>query len=109
MKYLTNTFLILISLSAGSCKKDDDDNPNNNSDNFSEYFSCKINGVEFTTRSDFNCNGESFYYYPAGAGGVVDGYMLISGRDCATNIAVALRIFNPVFLLKVDCNHNPKA
>jgi len=95
MKHLTKTFLIffILSLSAGSCKKDDDDNV---SDNFSEYFKCKINGVQFTPRSDFNCNGKTFYYYPAGAGGLDDGYMLILGRDCPTDRASALRIFNPV-------------
>ncbi len=97
MKHPTKIFLffLLICLSVNSCKKDDDDNPSNDSDNFSEYFTCKINGEEFTTRSDFNCNGKSFYYYPAGAGGLDQGYMLISGRDCSTNSAVALRIFNP--------------
>jgi hypothetical protein len=97
MKHPTKILLlfILIFLTANSCKKDDDDNPSNDSDNFSEYFKCKINGVEFTTRSDFNCNGKTFYYYPAGAGGLDDGYMLISGRDCSTSLGVMLRIFNP--------------
>lgn len=94
MKHLTKTFLIffILSLSAGSCKKDDDDNV---SDNFSEYFKCKINGVEFTSRSNFNCDGKAFHYYPAGAGGLDNGYMLISGRDCPTSLGVMLRIFNP--------------
>jgi hypothetical protein len=62
MKHPTKTLLVflLICLSVNSCKKDDDDNPSNDSDNFSEYFKCKINGVEFNTRSDFNCNGKTF-------------------------------------------------
>lgn len=97
MKHPTKTllFFLLIFLTANSCKKDDDDNPSNDSDNFSEYFKCKINGVEFTTRSDFNCNGKTFYYYPAGVGGVDSAYMLISGRNCDENMTVALRFYNP--------------
>jgi hypothetical protein len=97
MKHPTKILLlfILIFLTANSCKKDDDDNPSNDSDNFSEYFKCKINGVEFTTRSDFNCNGERFYYYPAGAGGLDEAYILLAGTDCSEDRDVALRVFNP--------------
>lgn len=97
MKHPTKTllFFLLIFLTANSCKKDDDDNPSNDSDNFSEYFTCKINGVEFTPRSDFNCNGKTFYYYPAGAGGLDEAYMIVSGRDCSSNLSVSLQIFNP--------------
>jgi len=97
MKHPTkiSLFFLLIFLTANSCKKDDDDSPSNDSDNFSEYFKCKINGVEFTTRSDFNCNGKTFYYYPAGAGGLDEAYMIVSGRDCSTNLSVSLQIFNP--------------
>jgi hypothetical protein len=97
MKPTTRTFLIflLLSLSAGSCKKDDDDNPSNNSDNFSEYFYCKINGEEFQPRGTPSCNNRSFYYYPAGTGGLSEDYILISGRDCPSNLGVAIRIFNP--------------
>lgn len=98
MKHPTKTllFFLLIFLTANSCKKDDDDNPSNDSDNFSEYFKCKINGVEFTGRSNFNCNGNSFYFYPAGAGGLDDGYMLIAGENCNENLSVFLRFFDPV-------------
>ena len=97
MKHLTKPLLIflLLSLSMGSCKKDDDDNPNNNSDNFSEYFYCKINGEEFRPRGTSNCNNRSFYYYTAGTGGLTENYILISGRDCPSDLGVALRIFNP--------------
>jgi len=96
MKRIRYLILLTILLTTSlSCCKDDDDNPSNDSDNFSEYFKCKINGVEFTTRSDFNCNGKTFYYYPAGAGGLEEAYMIISGRDCSTNLSVSLQIFNP--------------
>lgn len=94
MKKLTKPFLIfiLLSLTAGSCKKDDDDD----SDNFSEYFYCKINGEEFQTRSTFICNSRTFYYYPAGTAGLPDDYILISGKHCPSNKSVTIRLYNPV-------------
>ncbi len=94
MKHLTKTFLILLllSLSAGSCKKDDDDNPNNNSDNFSEFFYCKINGEEFRPQGSFTCNNQVFYYYHEETAGISAGYLLIRGRDCPTGRNVRIRI-----------------
>jgi len=96
MKNLIKPLIIFLALglSAMGCNKDDDD-PSEVSDNFSEYFTCKINGVPFSGRSNFNCSGRSFYYYPAGAGGPDNAYMLISGRNCDENMTVALRFYNP--------------
>ncbi|NEN25171.1 hypothetical protein G3O08_16845 [Cryomorpha ignava] len=84
------TVLILLSTSF-SCCKDDDNKPGDENENFSEYFTCKINGVEFNPTGTFNCNNLSFYYYQEETGGVPAGSMVISGRNCPTGEAVALR------------------
>ena len=95
--YKKRQLFLLIALLAMtlSCCKDDDDKPGDENENFSEYFTCKINGVEFKTRSDWGCDGKSFYYYPAGTSGLEEGYMLITGKNCNDNVRVAIRIFNP--------------
>lgn len=95
MKQLTKPFLIfvLLSLTAGSCKKDVEDNPSNDSANFSEYFYCKINGEEFSTLGTPYCNDKAFHFYSAGTGGLEDSYMLIRGKDCITDKSVLLRFF----------------
>ena len=76
-----------------SCCKDDDDNPPGENENFSEYFTCKINGVEFNTASTFYCNGMSFYYYEAGMGGLEDSYMLLKGKNCPQSKSLVIRLF----------------
>ncbi len=83
MKNLTKTFLIflLLSLSASSCKKDDDNDwdPPRTGD----YFTCLVNGERFETSSSFNCNGTSFYYYPAGSVGEIDTNVIsMRGINC---------------------------
>ena len=79
IRYLILTTVLLAT--SFSCCKDDDDNPPGENENFSEYFTCKINGVEFKTASTFYCNGRSFYYYEAGMGGLEDSYMLLKGKN----------------------------
>ncbi len=95
MKPFTKLFLMLfiLCLSIGSCKKDDDDNPSNNSDNFSEYFNCKINGEDFQIRGTTYCNSKAFHFYAEGTGGLEESYMLIRGKDCLTDKSVLMRFF----------------
>jgi hypothetical protein len=89
--------LFILCLSFSYCKKgDNDQSSGGQGDNFSEYFTCKINGEEFDPRGDFICINETFYYYPAGTGGLEEAYMLISGTDCPTDLTISLRIFNPI-------------
>src|SRR5690554_31547 len=75
---------------SSSCKKDDDLRDDSS---FAEYFNCKINGVEFNPRGTFTCNHLSFYYYQEAIAGMEAGYFLLSGVDCPTYNAVAIRIF----------------
>lgn len=93
MKHLTKTFLIFLflSLSIGSCKKDDDGENGTPQDSMAEYFYCKINGVEFNPYSTSSCNSRLFGYYPEAGDGIEAGYMVIRGRDCETTDVVALR------------------
>lgn len=83
-------FLALCALLAmsSSCEKDDDLHDDSS---FAEYFTCKINGVEFNPRGTFTCNHLSFYYYENATAGVPAGSMVISGRDCPTGESVVLR------------------
>lgn len=95
MNYLTKTFLIFFALGflASACKKDDVSNPSNESQNFSEYFYCKINGEEFTPQGNPYCNSKAFHFYTKGSGGLDDSYMLIRGQNCNTDKSVLLRFF----------------
>jgi hypothetical protein len=91
--------LFIICLGFSCCKDDDDDNQppgESASGNFSEYFTCKINGVEFEPQGTFSCNHEVFYYYPAGTAGLEESYMLIKGDNCPENKSIVLRIFGIV-------------
>ena len=91
IRYLILTTILLAT--SMSCCKDDDDKLQGDDDSFSEYFTCKINGVEFNTNSTFSCNGKSFYYYEAGMGGLENSYMLIKGENCPDMKALAIRLF----------------
>jgi len=94
MKHLTKPFLIflLLSLSTGSCKKDDDGENGTPQDSMAEYFHCKINGVEFRPSSTFTCNSRLFGYYPEAGDGIEGGYLVMSGTECPThNKSVSLR------------------
>ncbi len=62
-RLLTISMLILCTTFC-CCKKDDDNGNPEDSDSFSEYFTCKVNGVDFFPLSDFTCNGKLFGYYP---------------------------------------------
>lgn len=93
MNKIRYLFLISVILATSfSCCKDDDNKPSDQNENFSEYFTCKINGVEFDPKGTFNCNNLSFYYYQQETGGVPAGSMLLSGRDCVNLQTVALRL-----------------
>lgn len=89
IRYLILTTILLVT--SFSCCKDDDDSPPGDSDSFSEYFTCKINGVEFNPQGTFTCNNMSFYYYQEAVGGVPAGSMVIVGHDCPSKRAVYLR------------------
>ncbi len=96
MKHLTKTFLIflLLSLSIGSCKKDDDGENGTPQDSMAEYFHCKINGIAFNPSSTFTCNSRLFGYYPEAGNGIDAGYLVIRGRECPPGgNLVAVRIF----------------
>lgn len=92
-KTLCLTLATALLATSMSCCKDDDDNPPGNGDSFSEYFTCKINGVEFNTNSTFYCNGTSFYFYEAGMGGLENSYMIIRGESCPDHLSIGLRNF----------------
>jgi|SRR5690554_1841552 len=85
-------FLALCALLAmsSSCEKDDDLRDDSS---FGEYFTCKINGVEFKPQGTFTCNNLKFYYYQEALGGVEPNYMLLSGYDCPQAKGVSLRLF----------------
>lgn len=91
IRYLILTAILLAT--SFSCCKDDDDNPPGDNDSFSEYFTCKINGVEFNTYSTFYCNSKSFYYYETGMGGLEESYMIIRGENCPDHLSIGLRNF----------------
>ncbi|NEN25168.1 hypothetical protein G3O08_16830 [Cryomorpha ignava] len=94
MKKIRYLFLISVILTTSfSCCKDDDGLQSDDQGNFAEYFTCKINGVEFNPTGTFNCNNLSFYYYKEATAGIDAGYFLLSGVDCPTYNAIALRIF----------------
>ena len=84
--------LTVVLTTSFSCKKDKNDRPKGN-ENFSEFFSCKINGDEFNPRGTFSCNNQSFYFYSAGMGGLEDSYMVIYGKDCPDSKTLAIRLF----------------
>ena len=89
--FKTFALLFVLLATSFSCCKDDDDNPPGENESFSEYFTCKINGVEFDPQGSFTCNNLSFYYYQEEIGGVPSGSMLISGRDCPSHQTISLR------------------
>jgi|SRR5690554_1292328 len=90
MKAYKTIILIALILITNSCCKDDD--LQGDSGSFSEYFTCKINGVEFDTQGTFYCLDKAFYFYNAGDGGLPDSYMLIYGRNCVESKSVAIRL-----------------
>lgn len=85
-------FLALCALLAmsSSCEKDDDLRDDSS---FGEYFTCKINGVEFKPQGTFTCNNLSFYYYQEPIGDQEPNYLVISGFDCPSGRTVKLRFF----------------
>ena len=84
------TILTICILSLAQCKDDDDkpDGPNYGA----EYFKCKVNGVDYDTRSTFACNGHDFHYYPEAYLSTPGKYMVFGGRNCSEFSNISIRI-----------------
>ena len=72
--------LIALTFSLSSCNKNYDIKPSEN-ENFSEYFTCKVNGVEFSPDATFYCINRNFSFYPAETAGQPANSLVIYGRD----------------------------
>ncbi len=89
------TLLTICMLSLTQCKEDDDQPDKQNYG--AEYFECKVNGVEFKSKSTPHCDGRYFNYYPEAYLGMPEGLMTFYGRNCTDYEVVGIRI-NGIFI-----------